>query len=502
MAGRLAIGLSVLAIVATFRTLLLSRSGTGFLAPLGTAPHNAVAKLVPRTPVVPVANGSWEAADAPSGASLGAASVAAALLCAAFRARSGRSSSISRRNTIGFRDIQHLIDKMGLHTINRKPAYYPGEYGYRSDKVPKQPRKPPSRMALGAVEEPCAVFSPSDFYTAPRVKLDPASVQKSVPEGLPAFVKPKMGVFLQKERGPTRRPFETEGYFDHVEEKYCTLGPVAEKMETTSDIIADRRGLLTLLSWLNEKLAKHLKKKSQRPLPVDLVKVTKKGKALMLEGIYDPISVTAEFLPYSGAWRKSEVSQHGECLPALRRLCTSTIWERTMTVTGIWEVKGGEEVPKPLDLVSEFKLGDLSLSTRAPVDATLDGKSIEIKSKNFYKRQDITKFDTYMKLLLGGADILSLTIQRSGKVCKHFELTLDSLTEGDSSELIDAIEIRLGRLAALLQKVKDVMEDGDKTGPYVLQLQRDDLVLGPYEAPPPEPEEEEEEVDEAEEIMA
>lgn len=500
MAGRLAIGLSVLAIVATFRTLLLSRSGTGFLAPLGTAPHNAATKLVPRTPVGPVANGSWEAADAPSGASLGAASVAAALLCAAFRARSGRSSSITRRCTIGRRDIQKLIDKMGLHVKNHPTRHYPGEYGYRDDKVPKQPTPPPARMALHAVEEPSAVFNPSDFYTAARVKLDPASVQKSVPEGLPAFINPKKGVYLQKERGAKRRPTETEAYFDYAEEKLCTLGPVAEKMGTTSDIIADRGVLLTLLNFLDGKMAKQLKWKSQRPLPVDLVKVTKKGKALMLELLFDAITLRVEHLPYNGSWKRSEYSEHGECMPALRRLCTSPTWERTMTVTGIWEIKGGEEVPKPSDLLSEFKLGDLSISTRAPVDATLDGKSIEIKSKNFYKRQDITKYETYMRLLLGGTDMLSLTIQRNGKVCRHLPLTLESLTEGDSSALIDAVELRLGRLTALLQKVKATMEEGDKTGPYVLQMQGDDVVLGPYEVPPPEPEEEE--VEEAEEMMA
>lgn len=501
MAKRFALGIFFLAIVAAVRFSLLSTLNThdvptAFLAPSAITPPKSVAKSATRNPRAGSSGSNAEQA-APCATFMGLASSAATLLFVALRARPLRSNLVCRRVTRGFRDYQKEVDDLGLQVKYAPPNFIPGEWGYHYASKPSVPPPPPSRMAWSAVEEPIASFTPSEYFKSAAMKLDPASVKKVVPEGLPTFLEPPRGIRLQKELGPKRRPMETDAYAAHVE-KSLTLGLAAAGMPGAGekDIVADRSALLDLLLFLDGNLVDTLRYAAQSELPVDIVKVSKipGSKTLVFDTVYDKVELKAEYRPYSGRWRRSEMSQHGECLPAMRRASTSEVWERTTSVTGFREVKGGDDAPQPLDLFAEFKLGELSIATRAPVDALYEGKSVEIKTKNYFFRQKMTMYWTYCQLLLGGTDMMCVGLQRSGKLVKTLQLTIDQLAEA-KPEVVDAVSLRLGRLASLLQQVKDAMAKvGDE--PYVLQMQGDNLVLGPYAAPPEPVEEMEEEASE------
>jgi len=133
--------------------------------------------------------------------------------------------------------------------------------------------------------------------------------------------------------------------------------------------------------------------------------------------------------------------------------------------------------------------------TRARTDAwSHDGaqaQSVELKHKNWYFRQELTMLDAYLQMLLGGIDMQVLGVHRSGKVVKVVELTIDELVAKEP-KIVDAAERRLGRLAALLEKVKGAVT---KDGQYVLQWQNGELVLGDYVQKEPEEQKEQTKVE-------
>merc|ERR1719221_1262351 len=157
-------------------------------------------------------------------------------------------------------------------------------------------------------------------------------------------------------------------------------------------------------------------------------------------------------------------------------------------ITGLTQIAGvrAGKTPKSYRFV-EFNLGGLSVVSRARAHAVKDGKSVELKHKNWYYQHKVTILSTYYKMLLGGVGMMSMALQRSGKVVQVIETTMDTLLK-KQPETVEAAERRMGRLAAVLKKVKATIDSSSEEGPWVLQWRGGELVLGKYEKPEEEPE--------------
>merc|ERR1719253_93480 len=372
----------------------------------------------------------------------------------------------------------------------------PGQHGYSTLTPGYKPPPAPARQALSRVADAKAKFVPSDFYKVPSVSLKMSDVKQVgtymtaadartnmiSPAQVPAYVKPHVGARLEKEKGTTRTPTASAEYKTYAENR-CNLVAAAQKACPGSlgkDFIADRAALMVLLNYLNETLSGELMRQGQEQNPLDFVKVSKSGSVLVLERLFEKKNMWAEFRPYRGGWKRSEVSNHGNFLPAWERVATGDLKNKTMMVTGIRQVAGSSagESNKCFRFV-EYDLGGMSFLTRVPTHAVADGKNVELAHKNWYYRDKVTCMDTYMKMVLGGVDMISMALQRSGKLVQIAEMTADGLVEKQPG-VVDAAERRMGRLAALLGKVKDAVNSAGGEGPWVLQWQRGELVLGDY----------------------
>jgi len=448
-----------------------------------------------------------------STASLSAALAAGILAFSSIRVyvgRQDRASRVARKITMGKRDVE---EKLKIKTqYPRKKNYQPGQYGYSSTTPVYTPPPGPARMTLSHVGEPITSFLPSDFYKAPFAKLSRADVKNvgsvtlyetapaEMPANLPTYVHPRDGSRMEKEPGAKRPPSsDNDAYEAYIEKNCCTLMPVAEMVASkqdlslTKDWICDRSAFVILLRYLNENLSDLLMKKGHHKGSVDLVKISRKAgsSTLVLDTLYEEKNLWAEFRPYRGAWKRSEASHHGTYTPAFLRVCTGDTKVQNYMVTGIKQVIGssGSEIPKHYNFV-EFELGGMSFASRSQIHAKDGDKVVDLKHKNYYFRQDVRVIDMYLRLLLGGADMQGVGFQRSGKLVKAIEFTLEDLVE-KHSDVVPAAERRLGRIASLLQQVKQTLE-GKGEGEWVLQWQQGQLVLGSYEKPAePEPTEEE-----------
>merc|ERR1719253_907089 len=369
----------------------------------------------------------------------------------------------------------------------------PGQHGYSTLTPGYKPPPAPARQALSRVADAKAKFVPSDFYKVPSVSLKMSDVKQVgtymtaadartnmiSPAQVPAYVKPHVGARLEKEKGTTRTPTASAEYKTYAENR-CNLVAAAQKACPGSlgkDFIADRAALMVLLNYLNETLSGELMRQGQEQNPLDFVKVSKSGSAIVLERLFEKKNMWAEFRPYRGGWKRSEVSNHGDFMPAWERLATGG-HEKTMMVTGLRQIAGsaaGES--NRLFRFVEYTLGGMSFLTRVPTHAATEGKNVELAHKNWYYRDKVTCMDTYQKMVLGGVDMISMALQRSGKVAQIAEMTAEGL----------AAKRRFGRLAALLEKVKAAADSAGGEGPWVLQWQRGELVLGDYKEVAVEP---------------
>lgn len=376
-----------------------------------------------------------------------------------------------------------------------------------------RPPPPPARQSLASISEAAAKFLPSDFYKVPFVGLKFADVKEVgsymltpgepaefvAKAKLPTYVTPMVGQRLEKEKGVKRTPRDDELYKKYVELR-TNLGEAVQKLSLPmdKDFVADRSALLLLLNYLGEAMTPDLMQHGQALRALDLVKISKapNGKALVLEKIFEKKNLWAEFRHYHGGWKRSEVSQRGWYFPALERLATGDDKTKTQTITGLKQIAGTTAgTTNRCFRFVEYNLGGVSFLVRATVHGSKDGKNVELQPKNWYFRQQATALDTLYRLLLGGTDMLCLALQRSGKLVQVEEVSVDSLL-AKQPLVMEAAERRLGRLVALLNKVKTICA-GAGEGPWVLQWQRGELVLGKYEkveveeeAPQPEPAEE------------
>ncbi|CAE8612609.1 unnamed protein product [Polarella glacialis] len=376
--------------------------------------------------------------------------------------------------------------------------FTPGERGYNSKGVTKKPAPALNRMVLEYLRKPIMKYSTSDFYKSPHQQLSFAGVKEVgtymttpdapkdyiVPAEVPEYKQPKMGLRLEKESGFEKPPGkrEHEAYVQMVDQR-TGLADAAkavaakQSMSLDKDIICERTALTLLLEYLNETF--HTK------TSCDLVKVSKgpNGKGLVLERLFDKNKMVAEQKPYRGAWRRSEVSNHGNYLPAWERAAHGDM-TNSMMITGIKQIAGSTagESNATYRFV-EYTLGGLSFLTRVRSYVKENGANVELKSKNFYFQDQVTMLYTYYNLLLGGVDQLTMAIHRSGKIVQVLKCKLEDLVN-KQAQIVPAAERRMGRLVALLKDVQEeVAKDGE--GPWVLQWSKDSgkLLLGQY-APP------------------
>jgi len=379
-------------------------------------------------------------------------------------------------------------------------TFWPGLKGYRWDREYYEPPPPANRQCLSKVTEPVATFSPADFYRVPFASLkmeDIKEVSSYMTKGeeyvqgadFPQYKHPKAnGTLLQQEIGDKRTAQDVEGYKAYLDAKK-SLPEVAPKQGASldKDFVADRTALHLLLSYLSEKFSGEMVKRRQLDNPLDLVKVSKVPgkKGLYLEQIFETKHTWAEAKKYNGQYRRSEMSNYGNYFPAFHRVCTGDYSTTYVTTTGKKNIAGSRYggIPDPKFRFVEYSLGGLDFLVRTRCHMqTSAGKSVEIKTKNRGHRQESTIFENYTKILLGGTEQLTVGIQSTGRLYAVKDLTIDSLTEMQPA-ITDAVDRRMGRLVALLNKVKEAMASVPEGEEYVLQWQNGDLVMGKYEMP-------------------
>mmetsp|Transcript_93726 Transcript_93726/g.190818 ORF Transcript_93726/g.190818 Transcript_93726/m.190818 type:complete len:545 (+) Transcript_93726:99-1733(+) len=495
------------------RPLLRSAPPMLFVAPPATAVPPAATEPRQRW----AAAAGWEdaqpAADSATGfATAAAMAVAAAAGLGAMRSLVRRGNRTLRRVTIGHRDYDNYIDRFDARRpYPEQRKFIPGQNGYSHFTPIYQAPANPARQAMSQIHEAAAKFLPSDFYTVPVAQLSASDVKQVgsymvrneapdimvVPAEVEKYVTPKTGLRLEKEQGDKRTPLEDSAYTRYMD-KRSTLTEASQTVASKAsfsldkDFIADRSALTLLLEYLGEELTPMLKQRGQFLNPVDLVKIMKGpgGKGLVLERAFEHKNLWAEFRKYRGSWKRSEVSNHGTYFPAWERLASGNREDKCYMITGLSQISGKRAgvTPNSWRFV-EYNLGGLSFVTRVPTHATSDGKNVELKTKNFYYQQEVTALKTYYNMLLGGVDMFVLGIQRSGKLTQICEFTLDKVI-AKKPEVVQAAERRMGRLVALLQKVKAAVESSSDDGPWVLQWQKGELVLGKYDLVEPIAEEE------------
>ncbi|CAE7583940.1 unnamed protein product [Symbiodinium pilosum] len=320
--------------------------------------------------------------------------------------------------------------------------YIYGQHGFKNCEIdPRLRQKAPARMALSRVTEAMAVFETQDFYRAEFSQLTASDVKEVgtfaikaesgetvSPAEVPEYVPIKRGKRMEKEPGFKRPPVENEAYMQYVDAK-CGLYETAKEVSSKQafsldkDIICDRSSLVTLLEYVSDNLTSFLMPKGQHKNPVDLVKISKAsdGKGLVMEHLLDVNRMKC--FPYRGAWKRSEVSNHGTYTPAFRRLAYGDCKTKTLMITGLPQIAGSSagEIDSFYRFV-EFDMGGISFLVKTPAHAQKDGENVELAHKNWYYQNEVKAMTTYAKMLLGKVDRFVLALQRSGKIHQASDL--------------------------------------------------------------------------------
>eukprot|EP00929_Paragymnodinium_shiwhaense_P057904 TRINITY_DN289_c0_g1_i1.p2 TRINITY_DN289_c0_g1~~TRINITY_DN289_c0_g1_i1.p2 ORF type:complete len:536 (+),score=182.44 TRINITY_DN289_c0_g1_i1:91-1698(+) len=398
-----------------------------------------------------------------------------------------------------------------------KRNFWPGTRGYSLSTPPMRDLPPPARHSLSKVEEPMATYVPSSYYSVPFAEMKLADVKKvgscnidkegsitTPAANIADYSAPPKGLRMEREKGQKRPPEDTGLYKKYTDAHGRSLVGMAEKSAGSAlgkDFITDRSCLTLLLDFVEESLTPMLRTRCAKDVPIDLVKISKEaGKGLVMERVFEKKNLWAERRPYRGGWKRSEATHNGTYSPAWHRLATGDHDPTCMMVTGIMQIPGVRAgVPDSHYQFCEYEIGGLSFLTRSRVSAKEGDKMIELRHKNWYYRQEITILRTYLELMLGGIDKMCLGLQRSGKLVRTVELTADDLLE-KLPEVAETANRHLGRLVAMLKQVKEEVEKGGE-GPFVLQWQDGELVLGKYQDPVEVEDDAVEELAEGEEVL-
>ncbi|CAJ1437977.1 unnamed protein product [Effrenium voratum] len=434
---------------------------------------------------------------------MGASTAFAMAAMTAFSAKVLRSKVMRQAGIVGWRDHRRLMEKNWEETPTKEERYRNyvyGQRGYKKNQMdPRWRDKAPARMKLSHVTEAMAIYKTQDFYRAEFAEMKAEDAKQvgsyqikadgktAIPATVPIYRPIKRRTRLEKEPGEKRPPVEDEAYVKYVDEK-CNLYDIAKEAAPSAldkDIICDRGSLLTLLDFVSETLTPFLMKHGQHASPVDLVKISKapSGKALVMEKLLDVDKMLAEHIPYRMGWKRTEVSNHGNFKPALQRVALGDRKTRSMMITGLQQIAGSRagDLDECFRFV-EFELGGLKFLTKARAFAQQGGKNVDVNHKNFYYQDEVKALSTYFKMLLGKADKNVLVLQRSGKLHQVVESTPESILEKQPM-IKEAAARRFGRLVELLKKVQKEVDSADD-GPWVLQWQAGQLILGKFELVP------------------
>eukprot|EP00930_Biecheleria_cincta_P003837 TRINITY_DN104749_c0_g1_i1.p1 TRINITY_DN104749_c0_g1~~TRINITY_DN104749_c0_g1_i1.p1 ORF type:complete len:558 (-),score=115.11 TRINITY_DN104749_c0_g1_i1:67-1683(-) len=330
------------------------------------------------------------------------------------------------------------------------------------------------------------VLAASDVKEVGTYMTEPHAPEKLVkPAVLPGYKKPRRQIWLEKERGAKRPPFEDDAYMKYIEKRFGLLEAAQEVCPTAAskDVICDRTTFTLLMDWMEESITKELQRRGHHKSPVDLIRVTKGpgGKGMVLERIYEKKNLWAEFRKYKGSWQRGEISQHGTCSPAWQRACFGDTKTRTVSGTGISQIAGTSKGEfNTTHRFVEFDLGGMSFLSRVRAHARQDGKNVELAHKNFYRQGEVTLLDTYIKMVLGKTDLFVLGLQRSGLLHQVVEVTVDSIME-KLPGVVEVAEKRLGQVVAFLKQVQSALDAESGDGPFVIQWSQGTLILGKYE---------------------
>jgi len=353
-----------------------------------------------------------------------------------------------------------------------------------------------ARSCLTELEDDFQEFEAQDYWVGDSVELSLDDVKEvkslaledgkvSSGQRPPTYERHEHG-FLEQDPGVKVPPKEESAYIAHME-KRCNVASSAEGAGVSTsgkDIVTDRTVLEMLTSFACQEMNSPMLKARCFNRGTDLIRISKMpgSTALYMDRLFDEAEMVAEYGIYrGGSWRRKEVSQRGSFLTALIRMCRGDFSNMIYTIDGRKSVAGvsAGELPEHFRFL-EYDLGGLSMLTRAPVHASLEDKNVEVRPKTTDRKVEITRFETYMKMLLGGIDLSVIGFHSYGKIDKLLEVTPDELLEAEP-ELKAVAAKRLGRLVRLLKAVKEAVEKDGGEGPWVLQFYEGTLKLGKYE---------------------
>mmetsp|Transcript_10502 Transcript_10502/g.19000 ORF Transcript_10502/g.19000 Transcript_10502/m.19000 type:complete len:454 (+) Transcript_10502:30-1391(+) len=423
----------------------------------------------------------------------------------------------------------HLAIKSYVHSLTAVPAPTTIAKGTVRTRIPGARKKgrssvmqplPPddhARSALAELED-FQEFAADAYWTSDPATLSLDAVKEvkslvvedgkvSSDESPPKYERQRKG-YLEQDPGAKVPPKDETAYIAHME-KRCDLASSAEGAGVATDgkdIVADRSVLEMLTSFACQEMDEPMKKARCFHRGTDMIRISKMAgsKALFMDRLFDEAEMVAEYGTYrGGAWRRKEVSQRGSFLTSLIRMLRGDFTNMIYTIDGRKSVAGvsAGELPQHYRFL-EYDLGGLSLLTRAPVHASLeDGGHVEVRPKTTERKQEITRLETYMKMLLGGIDMSAVGFHTYGKLDKLLEVTPAQLLEKEPL-LEEVAAKRLGRLVGLLKEIKEAVEKDGGEGPWVLQFYEGRLRLGKYVPKAEEAEAEAEAVVEEEKLEA
>jgi len=355
-------------------------------------------------------------------------------------------------------------------------------------------------------------FSKEDFVTSEKAELDWKSAKEvgsymskpevfddfTVPAQVPSYQPwPAANLHLMQDPGYKRRPRHPDDFFAYNEVRSNVLAS-AKKAAANSldqDIICDREVLMNLLEYVNGDWCKTMNAKGNADHFVDVVKISKSGKTLVLDNLYQKSDLIAEFRPkrsMGGAYNqfeKNSPNDRGPYITAAHRWAAGAETFRmptgqrgllpTTKVDTTHIVPEMQDDPNPCFKFVELKSGGLSFLIRAPKELMKNDECVELTEHPYLERDTITKMHLYQQLALGKQDHHVTVFHTEGDVKQVVETSTATMM-AESPAVVEAAERRFGMVIALLKKVSAELANKED-GPWALQWRKGRINLGKYE---------------------
>jgi len=358
-------------------------------------------------------------------------------------------------------------------------------------------------------------FSKEDFITSEPAELDWKSAKEvgsymskpevfddfTVPAQVPSYKPwPAANCHLMQDPGYKRRPEKPDDFFAYNEVR-CNLLASAKKAAANSldqDIICDREVLMNLLEYVNGDWCQTMNSKGNVSQFVDVVKISKNGKTLVLDNLYQRSDLIAEFRPKRGKGCAYNPGYHnspndrGPYITAAHRWAVGAETFKMHTgqrgLLPSTKVRTTHIVPEMQDdpdhcfKFVEMNSGGMSFLIRAPKVLTKNNECVELMEHEFLERDKITKMHLYQQLALGKQDHHVAVFHTDGDVNQVLETSTATMMK-ESPAVVAAAERRFGMVVALLKKVSAELANKED-GPWVLQWKKGRMSLGKYEKVP------------------